>query len=37
VTSDWAGRSALGWGVVAGVLVWTAVQVWWVHGRRASK
>jgi hypothetical protein len=37
VTSDWAGRSALGWGVVAGVLVWTAVQVWWMHGRRPSK
>jgi hypothetical protein len=37
VTSDWAGKSALGWGVVAGVLVWTAVQVWWVHGRRAAK
>jgi hypothetical protein len=37
VTSDWAGTSALGWGVVAGVLVWTAVQVWWVHSRRAAK
>jgi hypothetical protein len=37
VTSEWAGTSALGWGVVAGVLVWTAVQVWWVHSRRAAK
>jgi hypothetical protein len=29
VTSDWAGRTALGWGIVAGVVVWSAVQVWW--------
>jgi hypothetical protein len=36
-TSDWTGRRALGWGVVAGVLVWTAVQIWWVHGRRTAK
>jgi hypothetical protein len=36
-TSDWAGRRALGWGVVAGVLVWTVVQVWWVHGRHSRK
>jgi hypothetical protein len=36
-TSDWAGRRALGWGVVAGVIVWTVVQVWWVHGRHARK
>jgi hypothetical protein len=37
VASDWAGKSALGWGVVGGVVVWTVVQVWWVHGRRARK
>jgi hypothetical protein len=37
VTSDWGGRRALGWGVVAGVIVWTVVQVWWVHGRRSRK
>jgi len=29
VSSDWAGKSALGWGIVAGVVVWTAVQAWW--------
>jgi hypothetical protein len=28
--SGWPGRVALGWGVVAGVLGWTAVQIWWV-------
>jgi hypothetical protein len=30
VSSEWPGRAALGWGVVAGVLGWTAVQIWWV-------
>ncbi|GAA2546117.1 hypothetical protein GCM10010435_14120 [Winogradskya consettensis] len=30
VSSEWPGRLALGWGVVAGVLGWTAVQIWWV-------
>ncbi|PRY31371.1 hypothetical protein [Pseudosporangium ferrugineum] len=36
VSSEWPGRAALGWGVVAGVLGWTAVQIWWVArpGRR---
>jgi hypothetical protein len=34
VTSEWPGRVALGWGVVAGVVVWTAVQSWWVTHRR---
>jgi hypothetical protein len=29
VDSDWAGKAALGWGIVAGVVVWTAVQAWW--------
>jgi hypothetical protein len=29
VDSGWAGRVALGWGIVAGVVVWTAVQAWW--------
>jgi hypothetical protein len=33
-TSDWPGKTALGWGVVAGVVVWTAVQIWWVLHRR---
>ena len=30
IRSGWPGRVALGWGVVAGVLGWTAVQIWWV-------
>ncbi|HEY7271446.1 MAG TPA: hypothetical protein VH502_01850 [Actinoplanes sp.] len=34
VTSDWPGRTALGWGVVAGVVVWSAVQAWWVTHRQ---
>ena len=36
VTSEWPGRVALGWGVVAGVVVWTAVQGWWVTHLRSS-
>ena len=31
VSSDWPGKDALGWGIVAGVVVWTAVQAWWFH------
>ena len=37
ISSEWPGRTALGWGVVAGVMGWTAVQIWWVArfaGRR---
>ncbi|HEU4346202.1 MAG TPA: hypothetical protein VFR35_00310 [Actinoplanes sp.] len=30
VSSGWPGRVALGWGIVAGVLGWTVVQIWWV-------
>jgi hypothetical protein len=30
VSSDWSGKKALGLGVVAGVIVWTGVQAWWV-------
>jgi hypothetical protein len=37
VTSDWPGKTALGWGVVAGVVVWTAVQIWWVARRTARR
>jgi hypothetical protein len=37
VTSDWPGKAALGWGVVAGVIVWTAVQIWWVVHRTGGK
>jgi predicted tellurium resistance membrane protein TerC len=28
--TDWPGRMALLWGMVAGVLGWTSVQIWWV-------
>lgn len=31
VASEWAGKDALGWGIVAGVVIWTAVQAWWFH------
>ncbi|MBM2621271.1 hypothetical protein JIG36_37790 [Actinoplanes sp. LDG1-06] len=31
VESEWQGKDALGWGIVAGVIVWTAVQAWWFH------
>lgn len=34
ISSEWPGRTALGWGVVAGVMGWTAVQIWWVAGLR---
>jgi hypothetical protein len=29
VESRWTGKDALGWGIVAGVIVWTGVQAWW--------
>ena len=34
LNSDWTGKKALGWGIVAGVVVWTSVQAWWL-GRLA--
>jgi hypothetical protein len=37
VSSEWPGRVPLGWGVVAGVLGWTAVQIWWVARTSLSK
>ncbi|XVU24497.1 hypothetical protein ACQPZJ_45980 [Actinoplanes sp. CA-054009] len=37
VTSDWPGKDALGWGIVAGVVVWTGVQAWWIHRVSRSK
>jgi len=37
VSSDWPGRAAMGWGIVAGVLGWTAVQIWWVARTSLSK
>jgi hypothetical protein len=30
ISSEWPGRTAMGWGVVAGVLGWTSAQIWWV-------
>jgi hypothetical protein len=29
VSLDWRGRVPLGFGVMAGVLLWTALQAWW--------
>ncbi|MEU4559597.1 hypothetical protein AB0F72_14525 [Actinoplanes sp. NPDC023936] len=37
VSSDWEGRTALGLGIVAGVMVWTGVQAWWMYRRTARK
>jgi len=37
VSSDWTGQSALGWGIVSGVVVWTAVQAWWFTRIRPPK
>jgi hypothetical protein len=33
----WPGWNALGWGIVAAVMVWTGVQAWWVHRRVMRK
>ncbi len=37
VSSAWTGKAALGWGIVAGVVVWTAVQAWWFTRLNRSK
>ena len=37
ISSDWPGRLALGWGIVAGLLGWTAVQIWWVARTSLAK
>ncbi|MEV6344925.1 hypothetical protein [Actinoplanes sp. NPDC051851] len=37
VSTDWPGKKALGVGIVAGVMVWTGVQVWWVARRTRRK
>ncbi|WP_372443188.1 hypothetical protein [Actinoplanes teichomyceticus] len=37
VSSEWPGKTALGLGVVAGVVVWTGVQAWWVTRRTLRK
>jgi hypothetical protein len=30
--AGWAGRIPMAWGIVAGVIAWTASQIWWtVH------
>jgi hypothetical protein len=34
VSTSWSGKAALGWGIVAGVVVWSGVQVWWFHRRQ---
>ncbi|GLY03601.1 hypothetical protein Acsp01_39800 [Actinoplanes sp. NBRC 101535] len=33
VSADWEGKTALGLGIVAGVIVWTGVQAWWMYRR----
>ena len=30
-SADWAGLPAMGVGVIAGVVVWTGAQIWWVR------
>jgi hypothetical protein len=37
VSIEWPGWDALGWGIVAAVVVWTGVQAWWVHRRVMRK
>ncbi|MBG0561893.1 hypothetical protein I4J89_10495 [Actinoplanes sp. NEAU-A11] len=37
VSSEWPGKTALGFGIVAGVMVWTGVQAWWLYGRTVRK
>jgi hypothetical protein len=37
LASEWSGKAELGWGIVAGVIVWTAVQAWWFTRLGRSK
>ena len=37
VSTSWTGKDALGWGIVAGVVVWTGVQAWWFTVVRRPK
>jgi hypothetical protein len=37
VSTSWTGKNALGWGIVAGVVVWTGVQAWWFTVARRPK
>lgn len=30
-SADWAGLPAMGFGVMAGVVVWTGSQIWWIR------
>jgi hypothetical protein len=31
--ADWSGRIPLAWGIVGGVIAWTAAQIWWTLHR----
>ncbi len=33
VMAGWPGRVAMAWGIVAGVVAWTASQIWWTTRR----
>lgn len=37
VSTTWTGKDALGWGIVAGIVVWTGVQAWWFTAVRRPK
>ncbi|MEU4422641.1 hypothetical protein AB0F81_18580 [Actinoplanes sp. NPDC024001] len=37
VSTEWPGKTALGLGIVAGVMVWTGAQAWWLYGRTVRK
>nr|WP_229071566.1 hypothetical protein [Actinoplanes sp. DH11] len=37
VASDWSGKTALGLGIVSGIVVWTGVQAWWMYSRTRRK
>ncbi|HEX5201693.1 hypothetical protein ACFQS1_29515 [Paractinoplanes rhizophilus] len=37
LSTAWTGKDALGWGIVAGVVVWTGVQAWWFTVVRRPK
>jgi hypothetical protein len=33
VMAGWPGRVAMAWGIIAGVIAWTASQIWWTTRR----
>jgi hypothetical protein len=37
LSTDWTGKTALGWAIAAAVVVWTAVQAWWFTAVRPPK